>query len=619
MTNNHGRMRPRSVGSIALTGLLGVLTVVAGTQAQGDSDESAPATARASDPPLVHPVHRPPITAEEMQAAVEAAKQVAPLPLYIPNEGRTRAPTDPTARPDLAMPTSPPMQIPPMFNAAGEGRAPGDFRVFRNHIMNDTETNDSTSTQTGEPSVGMNGRIVWTSGNTYAAVSGDAAQNFTYINPFDNFPADGTADTPAGAFCCDQVVQYDRTRGLMLWYLQYRGTGGCGNCPCGNIGRLAVSRGQRNQANNSWDVYDFPPSFFGYGATVGFDFPDMALGTNNLYITTNICGHGSDRAICIRLNLDDLAAAAPVQPFNTRTSRGNLRCTQGAGTTMFFGTQVDTNTLRIYRWPESSGSATSRDRDVTAWSTGSSAPDPGGVDWIARDFNDILAAYLSGPNIVFMWGSAAGGAYPMPNIRIARFRVSDRTLVDQGAIWSNTVAWAYPAFHPNDRGDVGGTMVYGGGGSYASMIVAIADNYGGSQTGPMDGLTVATGNQSPTGARWGDYFTGRRNVPYGNTWAATGYVVRSEEPGRPTQPHVVWFGREADRPPASNTIYVDRANGTGWEEGTAVHPYDTATEGHFAAVDGDTIRIQAGSYAETVTFTTATTIHSDGGSAILGQ
>jgi hypothetical protein len=506
-----------------------------------------------------------------------------------------------------------------MYTEVGEERAPGDFRVYRDHIMNDTETNDSTSTQTGEPSVGMNGRIVWTSGNWYAAVSGDAARNFTYINPADNFPADGTADTPAGAFCCDQVVQYDRTRGLMLWYLQYSGSGGCGTCPCNNIGRLAVSRGQQNQANNNWYTYDIPPSTFGYGATVGFDFPDMALGTNDLYITTNICGHGTDRAICIRLDLDVLAAAGSVIPFNTKTSLANLRCTQGAGTTMFIGTQVDTNTLRIYRWPESNNSASSVDRDVTAWFTGSSAPDPGGVDWISRDFNDILAAYVSGSNAVFMWDSAAGGGYPMPNIRIARFRTSDRTLRDQGAIWSSTVAWGYPAFHPNDRGHVGGTMVYGGGGSYATMVVAIADWYGGSQTGPFDAVAVAAGNQSPGGARWGDYYTGRRNVPYGNTWVATGYVVRSEEPGRPTQPHVAWFGREADQPPASNTINVDWTNASAWEDGSSAHPYDTATEGHFAAMGGDTILFQAGNYPETPTFATPTTVQSEGGTATIGE
>jgi hypothetical protein len=90
---------------------------------------------------------------------------------------------------------------------------------------------------------------------------------------------------------------------------------------------------------------------------------------------------------------------------------------------MYIGTQVDTNTLRIFTWPEA-GAVTSVDRDVDQWYTGSNAPSPDGTDWVRRDFNDILTAWTAGGR-VGSWDSAEGG-YTWPNVRIAAFNTAGR-------------------------------------------------------------------------------------------------------------------------------------------------------------------------------------------------
>jgi hypothetical protein len=112
--------------------------------------------------------------------------------------------------------------------------------------------------------------------------------------------------------------------------------------------------------------------------------------------------------------------------------------------------------------------------------------------------------------------------------------------------------------------------------------------------------------------RWGDYFTTRMAIPYNNTWMGTGFVVNGAN-GATRDPHFVIFGRERDAPPATNTIYVDKLNTSGFEDGTLTSPYNTINEGHFAARPGDTLFIFGGNYQESVRFTTPITVRQTNG------
>lgn len=113
-------------------------------------------------------------------------------------------------------------------------------------------------------------------------------------------------------------------------------------------------------------------------------------------------------------------------------------------------------------------------------------------------------------------------------------------------------------------------------------------NYGGAFQ-PLEVHQFTFGDAGPDTVWWGDYFTARRNVPYGNTWDGTGVCLIGGCSHRSAHGYYVWFGRERDTPPAHHTIYVDWANISRWEDGSVAHPNNTVDEGHFAAVDGDTI------------------------------
>jgi hypothetical protein len=70
--------------------------------------------------------------------------------------------------------------------------------ISKNRRLNDSETNNSTST-VSEPSVAARGREVLITGNCFAAFSRDGGETFAYLNPETAFPP-----SAHGRFCCDQ-------------------------------------------------------------------------------------------------------------------------------------------------------------------------------------------------------------------------------------------------------------------------------------------------------------------------------------------------------------------------------------------------------------------------------
>ena len=162
-------------------------------------------------------------------------------------------------------------------------------------------------------------------------------------------------------------------------------------------------------------------------------------------------------------------------------------------------------------------------------------------------------------------------------------------------------------------------MAYGGGSLYPSELAWIADDINnGTITPILDSIVVATGNAGPASNRWGDYLTTRLNTPYSNTWVGSGYVLSGGTGNANVVPRFIWFGRERDTPPFTNTIYVDKTNTSGYEDGSVTHPYKTVTGGHFAAMPNDTLIIRAGNYPETVRFTTPVTVRNEGGIVKIG-
>lgn len=412
---------------------------------------------------------------------------------------------------------------------------PEDFVLFRNSPIVDAATSNTTS-QVGEPSVSNCGRVVFYTGNWYASVSNDGGGTWRYINPYTTFPAANSG------FCCDQVTIYDASRDLVFWLLQYSADANR------NTLRLAIARGA-DAANNRWYYYDFTPDGVNSSWTgQWFDFPDLALSRNFLYVTSNMfqIGGGWTRCVVLRLPLDQLASAAALsyRYFQT-TEYGSLRCTQGALDAMYFASHASNSELRVFSWPESADSPTGHDVTISTWNDGTrSAPGPDGRDWCGRADRRITGAWHSGGVIGFMWSAAPSGtSRPFPYVKVARIRASDMTLIDQPDIWHTQFAWIYPAVGVNDRGHLGISVFYGGGALYPSHAVGISDDL---TSGGWSFVRSAGGSHGPSSNRWGDYLACRRHSPDGLTWIASGFTQDGGSDAGNILPRYVHFGRRRD-------------------------------------------------------------------------
>jgi hypothetical protein len=543
-----------------------------------------------------------------------------------------KTPIDPTVRPEDIRPTNAETVIKSMPESQEAPPAvpqvPGTFTLYRNSAPGSTPGLPGAMPPTGfspyEPSVGANGRVAFYTTNNYAAVSGDRGQTFSFINPFDNFPADGTVDALNGGFGGDQYVYYERTRGLMCWLIQYNPDNTT------NSYRLAIARSQADLLNNTWIFYDFTPATFGLTTPAGaagiwLDFPDLSASDNFLYFTANYfprrtattgcvlacpggtcpagcascTGCGSLGAVIARLPLTQLAQGANLGGnFFNDTTHFSLRLTQGAHDTMYWGSHNSNTQVRIYRWPEN-GNIAFDDVNHAAYNGpgrgGHNATCTGGTDYLANDDDRVLGAWVANGVIGLMWDAAQGGGFARPHVQVLRFNEDNRSLLTQGQIFSATIAFAYPSVHPNDRGHLGGTIAFGCGASTGNPGAAawIADDFNNNTITPLETAGINVGNRAE--GRWGDYFATRIYSPYGNTWVGTGFALNTPN----LRDHrFVWFGRERDTPPPTNVIFVSFANNTGYEDGTLFHPYNTVGEGHFAALPGDVISIVPANYNE---------------------
>src|SRR6476620_9511901 len=106
---------------------------------------------------------------------------------------------------------------------------------------------------------------------------------------------------------------------------------------------------------------------------------------------------GGQRASVMRFPLTTLANAGTLI-FNhwSTTNNGSLRLTQGAGSTMYWGSHNSSNQLRLFSWVDGQNSVNFWNVGVGQWSAPSGSTAPNGVNWLARDSRITGAAVGSG-------------------------------------------------------------------------------------------------------------------------------------------------------------------------------------------------------------------------------
>jgi hypothetical protein len=427
---------------------------------------------------------------------------------------------------------------------------PLDITITQNHALNDTATNNDTST-VGEPSVAASYGNIFVTGNWYASRSTNSGASWTWIDPANALPS------AAGGFCCDQLTLYDPERSIWIWILQYIRQNGT------NVFRIAITR-NANFPTGGWYWWDIAPTTLDNSwSNLWFDYPDAALSEDHLYVTFNMFeGSRWRRASVMRFPLDTLANGGNLGfGWWSTTNNGSLRLTQQAvpSDDMYFGSHNSTNQLRLFSWPDATNSISSWDVEVRSWSRSISSTAPNGVDWLSRCDSRITGGTLGNNVITFMWTAGADSRRPNAYCRVVRINERTKSVQDEPDIWSQSRAWAYPAACVNRHGTIGFTAFYGGGGRNPGHIVGGRDD----GAGTWRTRYARLGSDSPSQGRWGDYLNCRADVPTTDSWVASGYTLEGGEARTDIVPRVVRF-RLKDSMPVRRVVNNFGHSAGGW-------------------------------------------------------
>ena len=424
---------------------------------------------------------------------------------------------------------------------------PCDLRFNVNEVVKPTGTSTS---QVGEPSIAQVRDTCLQTGNWYAARSIDSGATWTYISPSTTFAASD------GGFCCDQRAIYIPSADITVWLLQYSYSSTTQKAGQ----RIAIANGRADlqaDTNGSWHSYYFTPQNFGRGAGEWMDFPDIAYSNGYLYVASNMFNAASffTDAVVWRMPLSELAAGGSVSFNYSRSATGlsggfSYRLTQNAGATMYFASHLTSTSVRAYRWVDGSGTINWTDVTVPAWTdTGFVATAPNGINWGGRSDGRITGAYYKSGEYGFLWGCAPRSGRAQVYVRAIRIATATNTLIAAEDTYSSTYQFLYPAVAVNSSGELGccvamanqGTGLHPTTGYF--MVDACEPSFAGQS------LAWFAGNSSPTSSsRWGDYFSVQRHSHYPSTFVATGMTCRNGGTNADSEPHFVWFCREADLP-----------------------------------------------------------------------
>jgi hypothetical protein len=424
--------------------------------------------------------------------------------------------------------------------------AAGDVHVYTNSYVG------SHGSVIAEPSAANKGRLIFYTANWFTARSLDGGKAWTFNDPFADMGKYIIGGEEYPQFCGDQDVIYDPIHQIFIWYRQ-----ACEDSNKENYFRLSISRDTIN-----WWRYDYRPTYFNSAwKNQQFDYPQLALTNNYLYITTNMVGvDGSSKAILSQWSLANLAKATPISPkFGYQDAGRALRTVtpaQGASDIMFFGTHLTNERMRIYKWVEASDRLEYFDQNIDPWlPTGQSmlCKSPDGYNWCARADNRISSGWVRGETVGFIWNVAQGRGFIYPYINAATFSIRDMSYTGRPYVWHSDYAWMYGFTSSNKRG-LALVAFVGGGALHPIVNFAIADNYVQSPPGWVM-YWIASSTNAPARQAWGDFIRVR---PYGGEsplWIGTGYILHGGSGKKIPEvsdfiyPRYFVFGREVDGAP----------------------------------------------------------------------
>ncbi len=453
--------------------------------------------------------------------------------------------TDPNAVLVNAPPSSPPTQAGAKPQTEGAGKdAPGTFSFFKFGTPSGVEPFGYKSS-TSEPSTSNAGQTVFYTANWYDARSLDGGSTWSYINPYTEFP------TVYGDFCCDQDTLYSPAYGIFIWHMQYEDNGAGST----NNNRIAIAT-LNSIKTNTWWYYDFQPSNQGFLSNDTYDYPHLGMSSNYLYLTLNVfaaTGGFAKAATILRLPLASLAAAAGFSyRYYNATSNFSFVTTQGATSTMYFGSHNNSTSIRIWTWPEADLSPVYNDVSHASQTYNYSCASPNGGNACQRLDSRLQTGWVAKGRVGFMWNVGSGtdglGTFAYPYVRILQFNQTSKALLYENSVYNGGFAWFAPSSAPNARGDLAGTIVVSGGGRNPENYAWIWDDYnGGNSPQPLENYYIAGSSYGPASNRWGDYLRTRASSNTGLQWIGTAYILKTGSCSQGcSEAYYLRFGRNRD-------------------------------------------------------------------------
>lgn len=383
-----------------------------------------------------------------------------------------------------------------------------------------------------EPSIAANDGQVIITGNWFSSISDDQGASFAYLDVQNNFYINKDIESLQG----DQVVVYSHQQKCFLWsQLWCEGTGDeCENGKGTRFIRLIVKKGLLT-GGEAYAIYNIKPNiFFEPWNKLSFDFPDLAVSKNFLYVSALIIesvDKETNQSLVMRIPLEKITNYEGDFDAEYCTVEGYCpRLTQGISETMFFASYKENcYQIRVHEWKQDKQGIEFVDLNVDPWVANKyDSLGPDGEPWLGRMASNITAAWVSSDELNkilgFAWTAGHDDAHPYPHVRVALITQNEKGeyhVFDQPHIWNASFAFAYPSICLNEKGQTGISLFFGGNILYPSHAVGIYDM----KDNKWKLYWTAVGTDSPNNNKWGDYLTIRPHPTKNNAWITSGFTL----------------------------------------------------------------------------------------------
>ena len=423
--------------------------------------------------------------------------------------------------------------------STGPNIAPSTYTTFKNSRIPSACATDCGQSTVNEPSVASAGKDEMEASNWDIADSSNNGGTWTYQDPYALF---------GSGYCCDSEVRYAANQDRFFW----SGTYYLGN---GNTSNRVVIASASSQSPTGWCSYTFYPNALGGSLGDTMDYPKIALGNNDLYLTWNEYNGsgGFYQTGLARLDLNAMSTCGSVgYSYLNRSDVFTFDLAGSGAKDVFYWTSnlynsggTNGSQVNIYTWAENSGTYFTNQRSINAYNSGTAA-----CSWCGRLDARAVSVAIShggeyrgfGDDVLEMAIDAGPSGFDTHNYVVYEyFQLHSLTYEGNDQSYNSSVDIGYPSCASNAEGYVGCAMVFGGASDAPGGLVLIQDNT--SPTQPWTNVVVLNGSHNPSGANWGDYVVVNPYQPAPGPFETVLWNLTATG----VQPHAITWGRYHDQ------------------------------------------------------------------------